>query len=260
MRCLAFLLPIIVFASCHKHPATSSATKPHNIKISFTNTVRGKPLVLASEKYTNQYIVDRVAQNEQYTITKLQYYISNISFTNSRNKVVAENDSYHLISEVEDGVNENSFSFALKPGTYKSVSFLIGVDSIKNISGAQTGALDPLNGMFWTWNTGYIMFKVEGTSPQNNIADKKFEYHIGGFRGPNNVLRRVELRIAPSLEIKKESDTELVVEANLSKLWSDKNPFRISEIPICTSEGSTAAKIADNFSKIFELRQILNRK
>ncbi|WP_316930094.1 MbnP family protein, partial [Hymenobacter sp. IS2118] len=36
-------------------------------------------------------------------------------------------------------------------GDYQSVSFTVGVDSARNVAGAQTGALDPNNGMFWTW-------------------------------------------------------------------------------------------------------------
>ncbi len=256
------LLVVIVFGSCHKPPTTTTVQKPHNMTISFINTVRGKPIVLGSEQYTNTYISDRQVYKEQYTITRLKYYISNLTFTTSNNKVVAEKDSYHLIKAAEEDEvqTSNSFSFALKAGTYKSVSFLIGVDSIKNISGAQKDALDPLNGMFWTWNTGYIMFKVEGTSPQSNILDNKFEYHIGGFRGPNKVLRRVEFRIDPWLQLKKDGDTELIFEADLDKLWEEGKTFNISEIPVCTTEGSTASKIADNFSKIFELRKILNRK
>jgi hypothetical protein len=35
-----------------------------------------------------------------------------------------------------------------------AIKFLLGVDSLKNVSGIQTGALDPAKGMFWTWNTG----------------------------------------------------------------------------------------------------------
>ena len=51
-------------------------------------------------------------------------------------------------------------------GNYNSLSFLLGVDSMHNVSGAQTGALDPANDMFWTWNSGYVMAKMEGASPR----------------------------------------------------------------------------------------------
>jgi hypothetical protein len=61
------------------------------------------------------------------------------------------------------------------------MEFMIGVDSARNNSGAQTGALDPTNGMFWSWSTGYIMAKFEGTSAQSPAAANALKFHIGGF-------------------------------------------------------------------------------
>lgn len=57
-------------------------------------------------------------------------------------------NEYFLI----DASDAGSTTIALQalPGKYDQVAFTIGVDSIRNISGAQTGALDPGKGMFWT--------------------------------------------------------------------------------------------------------------
>jgi hypothetical protein len=49
------------------------------------------------------------------------------------------------------------------------IRFLLGVDSARNVSGIQTGALDPARGMFWTWNSGYVMAKIEGSSPSAHV-------------------------------------------------------------------------------------------
>ena len=38
----------------------------------------------------------------------------------------------------------------------------LGVDSVLNYNGVHEGALDPINGMYWTWQTGYIHCKLEG--------------------------------------------------------------------------------------------------
>ncbi|MES2430552.1 MAG: MbnP family protein [Bacteroidota bacterium] len=231
-----------------------SKKKPaKNIKIYFANTVAGERLLLG-KSYTNPF-------KEKYTISRLKYYITNVSFKTTQNKVIYEKDSYHLIAETEEGmeVDQTEFSLSLKPGTYQSISFLIGVDSIKNVSGAQTNALDPLNGMFWAWNTGYIMFKLEGNSPQSKSLDNKVEYHIGGFKGVNNVLRRVELDLQPQV-IKKGNNTEIVIKADIDKLWKQGKNIRITEIPVCTTEGTDAVKIADNYSKIFSIHSISTHK
>lgn len=77
---------------------------------------------------------------------------------------------------------------------YDSITFLIGVDSLHNVSGAQTGALDPVNDMFWTWNSGYVMAKLEGNSSSSPQMNQKFEYHIGGYSGKHNVVKKLSFR------------------------------------------------------------------
>ena len=59
-------------------------------------------------------------------------------------------------------------------------SLVFGVDSVTQVLSSYEGVLDPLEGMYWTWQTGYIHCKLEG----NIICDssrKSFEYHIGGY-------------------------------------------------------------------------------
>ena len=102
-----------------------------------------------------------------------------------------EKNSFHLIDE---SVPESqSFSLSVPEGNYSSLNFLLGVDSLHNVSGAQTGELDPAKDMFWTWNSGYVMAKLEGNSPSSALVNHKYEFHIGGFSGKYNVLKNIEL-------------------------------------------------------------------
>ena len=66
---------------------------------------------------------------------------------------------------------------------------MIGVDSARNTSGAQLGALDPANSMFWSWNSGYIFVRMEGNSPQSTQPYNKLQFHIGGFKGATNCIK-----------------------------------------------------------------------
>jgi len=66
---------------------------------------------------------------------------------------------------------------------YDSIRFMVGVDSLTSVSGAMGGDLDPTKGMFWTWNTGYIFFKAEGTSPICDTRKNRYVYHLGGYDG-----------------------------------------------------------------------------
>ena len=73
---------------------------------------------------------------------------------------------------------------------------MVGVDSPRHPLdlSKRTGILDPAahsgdDNMYWSWNSGYIFFKMEGLSPQATVdaaGNKKFRYHIGGFGGMNS--------------------------------------------------------------------------
>ncbi|MBS1734667.1 MAG: hypothetical protein JST02_15340, partial [Bacteroidetes bacterium] len=140
--------------SCHMNQSGGDTNRGETGKLSITfiNTANGKPVVLRDSAYSNYF-------GEQYTISKLKYYISNLVF--SGNGKDQEADTYFLVNAANES---NAFDITLPAGNYSSIQFLLGVDSIRNCSGAQTGALDPMNDMFWTWNSGYVMFKLEGSS------------------------------------------------------------------------------------------------
>ena len=65
--------------------------KTGTVKISFINTVKGKPMELRSTEYKNPF-------DETYTITKFKYYISNVGIAFPHG-MYSEMDSYHLIDE-----------------------------------------------------------------------------------------------------------------------------------------------------------------
>jgi hypothetical protein len=231
--------------------AAFAQTPVANLKVTFVNTINKVPVLLDSGAYTNCW-------NETYTISKLKYYISNVQLQMVDKKTSKEANSYHLINE--EDTTSKSFYLSVPAGKYSSLSFLIGVDSLKNVSGAQTDALDPLNGMFWTWNNGYIMFKLEGNSPQSTAVNNKVEYHIGGFAGANNSLRAVTINFAaPLILLKKEMDAEIFIRADIDKLWNAKHPLKIIETPVFMTPGTTASAIADNYAAAFGLIKIVQQ-
>jgi hypothetical protein len=61
----------------------------------------------------------------------------------------------------------------------------VGLSPTIQISSEFTGALDPINGMYWAWNTGFISVKCVGELV--NIHTKRlqhFEFHLGGYQAP----------------------------------------------------------------------------
>lgn len=238
-RCTLFLFLLLVFAAgCQKDGKDETATG--TIKISLQHQVNSQPLVLATNTYTN-------ASGEQFTVTTFKYYLSNFSFTNTDGSVVKFPGKYYLVNEA---VSESkTISINKVPlGDYKSVSFTVGVDSVRNVSGAQTGALEPLNGMFWSWNSGYIMAKFEGTSPVSVANDHSLVFHIGGFKGEYNSLRNVTIATA-GINVPAKAHITLVADA--AKWFGQPNAVSFKNIAAIHVPGADAYKIADNYSKMF---------
>lgn len=177
--CLASFWFIV---SCKKEstPPEFSATDKGSIEIEFDNVAGGEDLALNTGVYTN-------AAGESYSITKFNYYISNIILKNENGTdyVVPQDDSYFLIQEENEATHVAELE-NIPAGNYTGISFTVGVDSAKCAAPVEerTGVLDPAAGgadMYWSWNSGYIFLKMEGTSAASATGD--FMYHIGGFGG-----------------------------------------------------------------------------
>lgn len=237
----------LVPAACKKSVAQQGNSG--TLKITFINTVKGNPVGLGSTVHTNPF-------GETYTITKFKYYISNVTVNGAA--VTAEKESYHLIDE--SNAASLSFDFPVTVNSYNTLQFLLGVDSIKNVSGAQSGALDPLNDMFWTWNNGYVMAKMEGTSPQSTQVNNKVEYHIGGFSGIYSALKYISISLSnlQLINIRDGKTSEVVIEADFNKWWQTPNDLKISVTPVCNTPGALAKSVADNYSDMFSLRSVTN--
>jgi hypothetical protein len=89
-------------------------------------------------------------------------------------------------------------------------SVIIGIDSMQTVRTNFSGALDPIHGMFWTWNSGYINVKIEGISQRSMQRNRIFQMHLGGFtapyqvsmplRVPRNTSINLSIDIAPSID------------------------------------------------------------
>ena len=222
--------------------------KPGSLMITFKNTVNAVPLTLNDSLYTNVF-------GETYSVSKFKYYISNPGIKNSLLQQ-KEKTGYHLIDATIP--SSQSFSFAVKAGEYNNLFFLLGVDSAHNCSGAQTGALDPMNDMFWTWNSGYVMAKLEGRSTASSSINQRMEYHIGGYRGRDNVVQQIDLTATTPIIIVAGKTTEVIIETDISKWWQLSDSVSIKETPICTTPGQLAKKIAANYSRMFTIQSVRN--
>jgi hypothetical protein len=126
------------------------------------------------------FVVAATAANDTVTVTDLVYYVSHIKLTKSDNSVINLKNN-HLLNHA---TGRTAITVNVPAGHYTRMEFLLGVDSVNNHSGLQDGDLDAANGMFWTWSTGYIFYRVIGRHSASNTA---FVYHIGGLQNLINI-------------------------------------------------------------------------
>lgn len=240
-----FSLPVL-FCSFRQSALLHQA--PVQVKLSFINYVKENKIVLNDSTYTNPF-------KETYKITKLRYYITNIVLQKDPDEFT-ERNSYHLIDESKAA--SQVINLSIPPGDYNSVRFLLGVDSLRNVSGAQTDDLDPAKDMFWTWNTGYVMAKMEGNSPDSKMVNNKFEFHVGGFSGAYNVLKQLHLPFAKTTRFEPGKSYEIVIVADINSWWQMPNDIKIAEHPVITTPGKFAKEISDNYANMFSLNKIIS--
>lgn len=239
---------LFLFSSCQRE--TDLIIKERTaVNLNFAHQVGGQPLIYGNT-YTNPL-------GEDFTVTKFKYYISKIRLENSSSGTQSSADeNYFLIDEGQS--SSKKISFNTETGTYNAVSFLLGVDSIRNVSGAQTGALDPANDMFWTWNSGYIMAKLEGQSSFSTLVNNEIEYHIGGFKGADNVVKRITLPFSQSLEIRNGNAVAIHILADINKWFRNIHDLPIANNPACVMPGNLATQYAANYLGMFQITQIEN--
>ena len=249
---IATILAIAVLAisSCRQKDDPATAAASGNFKLQFTNSVGSAKMVIGNDWYVN-------ANNDSFKIWIYKYYISNIVLHGTDGSSFAEQEGYHLVDEADPATCKFSIS-NVPAGKYSSITFLIGVDSLHNVSGAQTGDLDPMKGMIWDWNTGYIMAKMEGYATTAPTIDHHFAMHIAGFKGDYNVLQTVTLQFPEPAIVggDKAPNAHLFCDA----LEWFKNPavIDIASYSNVTVEGKKAKQIATNYADMFRVDHIDN--
>lgn len=217
----------------------------NNVTVTFDHFIDTAILEL-NAAYKNQF-------NEEFTPRTLRYYISKIAFEDASGKLLKISDSCFLIDEsIEES---KTLQLNIKPGNYRAIQFLLGVDSTTTANGVQEGALDPYNGMYWTWNTGYVSAKFEGTSPVSRSPQQLFQYHIGGFRRGQNTLRAISIPLHQFSLLKKQN-TSINIQADVLKWFRSVNDLPIAANSFVHTPGKLAVQYADNYATMFSLRSV----
>lgn len=256
------LLSLSIFASCDKDDINPE--QKGSIVLNFDNVFGGQNLVLNSTTYKN-------ANNEDMTVSMLNYFVSNIRLVKADGTeyTVPQDESYFLVKE-SDAATQTITLNNVPEADYKSVKFVLGVDSVRNTVDVtkRTGNLDIAGtaaGMYWSWNSGYIFLKMEGTSPSAPLDSasqtRKYRYHIGGFGGMTsktiNNIKEVALNAPEVAKVRSDAKPEIHIMADASKVLNGTTNVNISANSTVMFN-PYSVNIANNYASMFTIEHVHN--
>jgi hypothetical protein len=213
--------------------AVLNSQNKNEIKVVFQPFFGSYPLILDSTY---------VFENGQIEFSTLKFYISNLQFLKNEKIVFKESNSFHLFDA--SNIKSQNFTFTIPKGLlFTELNFNFGIDSLTNISGAMGGDLDPTKGMYWTWQSGYVNFKIEGTSSLCNNKRQEFQYHLGGYQFPFSALQKISLEV--------EANNTLFILVDVKKIMET---FDLSSLDHIMSPSAEAVRLSYLISQCFSVK------
>lgn len=177
-------------------------------------------------------------KDDVISISKLKFYVSDVCLKKAGKTIYKTQEKSYLI----DLENRLQIDFDKNISEdFDEIQFNIGVDSLTNVSGAMGGDLDPVNGMYWSWQSGYINFKIEGISKKSTSPHQDFQFHVGGYSKSFSALQTVVLPL---------KNNQNVILIDILQLLSQ---IDLNETHSVMSPGEKAMILAHQFQKVFSV-------
>ena len=246
MKKIHLLLPFILLLG-----ACGSDSEKGELILTFKATYGDDPLVLNMDDY---WYFDK----ETIRFSKLNLFISELGLAKSAGEVtqfseiefVDLNEANKTLAGAEAGV---SFSFELASGTYKGISFGLGVSPGLNATiPTDYSSEHPLSQFSQHWDAwdSYIFSKTEGMidSDGDDVPDLGFVYHVGS----DQMYRYLEA--VGDIRIPEDGEVEVVVSLDYERVFGttqdhiDIEAFPTFHNPQDPALTELTQKLADNFA------------
>jgi len=187
-------------------------------------------------------------------VDDFKFYISELAAIRNDGVLIPLID----IDLINLGSGYSTSSFELAPGNYRGIQFSIGVppelnkdqdptvypnDHPLSVNGAQ--------GMFWSWNTGYIFVKFEGKADLDGVEGNEilspFAFHCG-----EDLLFRTHVIDNYAFTVSEEIATPIDIRFNVEKFfYSDNDTIDIAVNNLTHTSGNLP--LAERFTDLFNL-------
>ncbi len=230
---IKFVVAFLIIWWVNGRPIFAQATE--TIHVQFQPCFDTVPLQLDTTTYLFK-------NNDSITFETFKCYISKMAFLDQQKVVFMPENSFYLLNAAQP----SSLQLAIKLPTnlhFTAIQFLVGIDSITNNSGALGGDLDPTQGMYWSWQSGYINAKIEGHCALSPTPTHDFQFHLGGYQYPFNATTEVQLNTM--------SSTKINISIDL-KTWFDQ--LDLTNQHHLMSPNAAAVLLAKQLATCFEIK------
>lgn len=224
------LILLLAFLYCNICAAQKERILPFGFELMYSDS----PLIQGTDYALNN--------GGSIQINTLRFYVSDISLYDGNTRVWQEQDSYHLI-DIADNQSRRLVMNVPMNISFNTITFNLGIDSTTNVSGAMGGDLDPTKGMYWTWQSGYINFKIEGIYTANSIK-KEVQYHLGGYAAPNATVQKVMLQTS--------STERILINVDIARFINNIDLGKQTSIMIPCNE---AVELSSKAASIFSIKE-----
>jgi hypothetical protein len=168
------LLLLLLFTGCKKCDDPIPYVPSGTIVFSVDHQVDGEPLKLNEQVYTN-------AAGNEYLITDVRYFISDITFYRSdgSRKAIGEVRDIFYIDENIAYTKTISFPDKMPAGTYDSITFIFGISEAKNKSNIFLNPPESIMGWPVVLGGGYHYMMMNGKWKDINGQIMPFNFHLG---------------------------------------------------------------------------------
>jgi hypothetical protein len=216
---------MVVSTGCDKSGCTDPDALNHDPGASVNCCCEYKAVGTIQFKVVEKIAAEDLQLNQTYQLngvpmefTHTGMYFSNFTLLTDTG-VVSLPDSYVLYNALD-----KQFSVHDAPaGSYSGLRFYLGIDSVTNYTTlpADYQPSKPLSSqvpiMHWSWNTGYIFLRFDGTvdttQPADNTLDEGMAFHIG----THEFLTPIEM--GQTFSIADSGTTELTMQIDYEKFF-----------------------------------------
>jgi len=194
--------------------------------------------------------------NDELSIEKLRYLISNVTFHKSNGETIVV-EGYNLV----DVTNDENLTYVLpdqiQVGTYSNVSFTFGFDNTDNIHGAYTD----LNSASWDvpgmLGGGYHFMQLEGKFINNVASDQGYQYHTiraVDNTDPMNLVFQDTFFTVNLGEVIVHNNSSVDVKMNIAEWFKSPHQWNLNDSnSMLMSDFNAQIKMYDNEQNAFSL-------